>query len=40
MKSFLAAIAVALVLAIGASMILEKSQMSASAKFSTNSVRN
>jgi hypothetical protein len=40
MKSFLAAIAVALVVAIGASMVLEKSQMTASAKFSTGSVRN
>jgi hypothetical protein len=40
MKSFLAAIAVALVMAVGASMILEQSQMSANAKFSSSAVRN
>jgi hypothetical protein len=40
MKSFLLAVSVALVIAVGASMILEQNQMTASAKFSTNSVRN
>lgn len=40
MKSFLAAIAVALVIAVGASMVLEQSQKTAEAKFSSSSVRN
>jgi hypothetical protein len=40
MKSFLAAIAVALVVAVGASMILEQSQKTAEAKFSSSAVRN
>jgi hypothetical protein len=40
MKSFLAAIAVALVLAVGASVVLEQSQKTAEAKFSSSSVRN
>jgi hypothetical protein len=40
MKAFLSAIIVALVMGIGASMILEKSQVTAEAKFSTPSVRN
>jgi hypothetical protein len=40
MKAFLVAIVVALVMGIGASVILEKNQMTAEAKFSTKSVRN
>ncbi len=40
MKSFLAAVTVALVMAVGASMILETNQMSANAKFSSSAVRN
>jgi hypothetical protein len=40
MKSFLAAIAVALAIAVGASMVLEQSQMTAGTKFSSSAVRN
>ncbi len=40
MKAFLSAIIVALVMGIGASMILERSQVTSEAKFRTPSVRN
>jgi hypothetical protein len=40
MKAFLSAVIVALVMGIGASMILERNQVTAESKFSTTSVRN
>jgi hypothetical protein len=40
MKAFLSAVIVALVMAVGASMLLETSQVTAQAKFSAGSVRN
>jgi hypothetical protein len=40
MKPFLSAIVVALVMGIGASVILEQSQKTVEAKFSSSSVRN
>jgi hypothetical protein len=39
-KAFLAAVIVALTLGVGASMVLEQSQVTAEAKFSRPSVRN
>jgi hypothetical protein len=40
MKAFLSAVIVALVMGIGASMILERNQVTAESKFSASSVRN
>jgi hypothetical protein len=40
MKAFLSAIVVALVMGIGASVILEQSQKTAEAKFTSGAVRN
>jgi len=39
-KAFLSAVVVAVVLGVGASMILEQNQVTASAKYSSGSVRN
>jgi len=40
LKAFVSAVVVALVLGIGASMILERNQVTAESKFSSGSVRN
>ena len=40
MKAFLSAVIVALAMGVGASMILERNQVTAEAKFSSGAVRN
>lgn len=40
MKAFLSAVIVALVMSIGAFMIMERNQVTAEAKFTSSSVRN
>lgn len=40
MKAFLSAVIVALVLGIGASVVLERNQVTAESKFSSGAVRN
>jgi hypothetical protein len=40
MKAFLSAVIVALALGVGASMILERNQVTTEAKFSSSAVRN